>query len=493
MSNDDSTPPGPDFQAGFADLIQQPIPEKPDPVREILAQPKLTPEQREQKRKELLERQREARNKTLLLPSLPTPSANDASSSAPQPLSTATTIVAGDTAPLRENMITQATAFLNAPSVRAAEMSKKIAFLENKGLNRREIDVALQRAGDGAQPAASSTAPPPVPARPVPLPGPVQQYPVMQQFVVYKPPPPVAFSRVLTMAVLASVGVTSMTVGLLAVVKVLVHPFVMAFSSYRGELYHHQADLLLNFTEDLKSLNTPWPDDEFRFPIGGVKPLLADDLAQKSLETRATLSELLASLRSYSPPSPLTDDPDDPLTDSLADSLVDLVPQQTPTTDLRASIASLMGYITQYTYPFPYNFINKDNPGSTIPLSPSGPFGGVDAEAREVQEVKTEIRSLKGMLLNRRNFPMVGAISPSLISSAATSPKIGVPSVPVYYRGSGSKSTSGSGGGWNPPNAGGAKATSPYRATEEPVGDYLTMGARTTREGDDVPESSVLY
>lgn len=92
------------------------------------------------------------------------------------------------------------------------------------------------------------------------------------------------------------------------------------------------------------------------------------------------------------------------------------------------------------------------------------------------------------MLLNRRNFPMVG--TPPAASGAApvwsnattvvppiTSPKFGVPSIPVYYKGSGSRSISGSGTAWNPL----PRPPSPYRDTSSrPVSpaasDYLTAG-----------------
>lgn len=128
---------GDDPAASVPDIPQQQPTEKPDSVREFLAQPPLTPEQREQKRRELLERQRAVRSKTLPIPSEPAAA------------STTATAAAGNDVPLREDMIGQAVGFLNSPSVKSADMTKKLAFLRSKGLNQKEIDTALRRAGDG--------------------------------------------------------------------------------------------------------------------------------------------------------------------------------------------------------------------------------------------------------------------------------------------------------------------------------------------------------
>jgi hypothetical protein len=45
----------------------------------------------------------------------------------------------------REALIKTATTFLSSPDVRKADDNKKIQFLTNKGLTRKEIEVAMER------------------------------------------------------------------------------------------------------------------------------------------------------------------------------------------------------------------------------------------------------------------------------------------------------------------------------------------------------------
>lgn len=83
---------------------------------------------------------------------------------------------------------------------------------------------------------------------------------------------------------------------------------------------------------------------------------------------------------------------------------------------LRVALTSLVSYLTQSTYSYSYSYLNSSNAGSGV--------SGVDAEAKEVQDIKSEIRSLKGLLLNRRNFPSAGNIQPSR----------SMPTVPTYHK-----------------------------------------------------------
>src|SRR3954451_11756316 len=90
-----------------------------DKVREILGQPKMTPEERERKRKVLMERQKEAiqrAEETRLRIS------NDADTNSIQSIQP------------RENLILQAVKFLSSPQVRNADEDKKLKFLLSKGL-----------------------------------------------------------------------------------------------------------------------------------------------------------------------------------------------------------------------------------------------------------------------------------------------------------------------------------------------------------------------
>jgi hypothetical protein len=133
-------------------------PPKQDQVRDLLG-PALTPEQREEKRKALVQRQKDARAgadlSTLLAqqpPSSPESSAVPGATKAPVPVVEAKP---SDDLPLREDLIKPAVSFLSSPNVRSADRAKKLAFLQKKGLNQREIQEAFQRVGETKPDAAA--------------------------------------------------------------------------------------------------------------------------------------------------------------------------------------------------------------------------------------------------------------------------------------------------------------------------------------------------
>ena len=75
----------------------------------------------------------------------------------------------------RSALLENAVRFLQDPQVRASSLAKQVAFLESKGLNREEIDEALQKAGVSsgaagpAVAAAGHSLPPPLPVGPPPV------------------------------------------------------------------------------------------------------------------------------------------------------------------------------------------------------------------------------------------------------------------------------------------------------------------------------------
>jgi peroxin-14 len=82
---------------------------------------------------------------------------------------------------MREDLIVSAVSFLSDPKVQSAALTKKVSFLESKGMTAEEIEEAMSRA-NGKAPTVSAQQgtmvvqqqpgmavqhlPPPVPARP---------------------------------------------------------------------------------------------------------------------------------------------------------------------------------------------------------------------------------------------------------------------------------------------------------------------------------------
>ena len=57
---------------------------------------------------------------------------------------------------VRQDLITTAVAFLSDPAVAASPLSRRLAFLEQKGLTPQEIELAVARV-QGAMPASTTT------------------------------------------------------------------------------------------------------------------------------------------------------------------------------------------------------------------------------------------------------------------------------------------------------------------------------------------------
>jgi hypothetical protein len=136
-------------------------PEKQDQVRDLLGPP-LTPEQREEKRKQLAQRQKEARAgadlSTLLAQQSPASTETTVDPATVKPTEATPTKPITSTAsdmPIREDLLKPAVSFLSSPNVRSADRGKKLAFLQKKGLNQREIQEAFKRVGE-SQPEASA-------------------------------------------------------------------------------------------------------------------------------------------------------------------------------------------------------------------------------------------------------------------------------------------------------------------------------------------------
>lgn len=60
---------------------------------------------------------------------------------------------------VREDLVASAVSFLQDPTVAAAALDKRIAFLQSKNLSQEEINIALARASDASQ-APGAIAPP---------------------------------------------------------------------------------------------------------------------------------------------------------------------------------------------------------------------------------------------------------------------------------------------------------------------------------------------
>ena len=60
---------------------------------------------------------------------------------------------------VREDLVASAVSFLQDPTVAAAALDKRVAFLQSKNLSQEEIDTALARASDSSHTSVAAAPP----------------------------------------------------------------------------------------------------------------------------------------------------------------------------------------------------------------------------------------------------------------------------------------------------------------------------------------------
>ncbi|KAG0343926.1 hypothetical protein BG004_004892 [Podila humilis] len=382
---------------------------------------------------------------------------------------TSTTIAAVSDAPVRENMVQQAMSFLSSPSVQSADEAKKTQFLEKKGLTLKEIELARSRVASGASgspalagPASASApapalvasaaatnystvAPPPVPPRTY---APVQGYPQQQVAPMYYPAQhqqqvapvdPKAFQKKLMVALLLSGGVTVITS---LIVQKLVYPMVRGITGARRSLIGSQTELLAKLKERLSSykdflLGLNVGSNHRRNTTTTTVQKVADsddkkdkkttvedddDDLKKAKKTTTTTTTTITTANAQSTIKQL-----DAFSKILEDRAKEMSFEELKAT--RAMAQDLAEYITKETYALTTSIAYPTSRyyGYNTSAASQGGAGagkGVADPTTPESALKSEIRSLKGLLLNWRNFPTAATATGT---SAPPSPS----SVPV--------------------------------------------------------------
>ncbi|KAI8827258.1 uncharacterized protein EV422DRAFT_513218 [Fimicolochytrium jonesii] len=329
----------------------------------------LTPTQREKIKEELLARQKAAAAALPPAPLPPTPLPQVSSQSQTQ----------SPPAANREDAITQAINFLTSPSVRDASWESKAAFLRGKGMSEGEIGVAVNRAGVAVDSYG----------RPAQIPH--------MSAIQHRGRSWAEVAKNVLLVVLLSGGAA---IGVARIVKHYLLPTYTRFQTTYAEFQHQRQTMITAFLEKFvafaglyttpaaPTLPSPPPASE-----PDSEPTLADLLTKADptttlastirthiTKTTASLSRLQSTLTLLSP-----------RTDPSA--------SPTPLESLRASTRALAQDITTEIHV---------PPGMAGFYAFGGGMGGAgEATARltkAVADTKSEIRGLKGMALNRRNF-----------------------------------------------------------------------------------------
>ncbi|KAG0286242.1 hypothetical protein BGZ96_009608 [Linnemannia gamsii] len=390
----------------------------------------------------------------------------------PAPVAVPAVAPVADT-PVRENMVQQAVSFLSSPSVQSADESKKTSFLEKKGLTLKEIEVARARvAGTATAPAVSAAAPvaspepqqqpqqqttyqaaagapPPVPPRSY---APTQGYAVQQQ-PMYIPQQqqqvvvdPNAFKKKVVLALLISGGVTVLTS---IIVQKLIYPMVRGITGARQSLAISQTEILsklkeklLGYKEYLVGLHLgsnrapvkkiddstkETTDNDGKSTISKkttIEDVDEDGTTKAIIKTTTTTTTTSSSKTSTGSAVPYVSTVKqlDAFSQKLESHANQLNFEQLKAT--RAMAQDLAEYITKETYAlstsiaYPTSRYYGYNTGAA---AASGKVGGMSDPTTPESALKSEIRSLKGLLLNWRNFPVA---KEGGVGSAPSSPSL---------------------------------------------------------------------
>ncbi|KAI8889694.1 hypothetical protein K501DRAFT_329134, partial [Backusella circina FSU 941] len=213
------------------------------------------------------------------------------------------------TTELREDLIKSAVSFLTSPNVQAADKGKKIAFLQKKGLNQAEIDEAFKRTGgDGASTTVATTTttsnPTPstttvatkVPSSPLPPVLPQRNVTYAPQQVLYlpqPPAPPMPFEKVFVMAVVLGMGTVGITAGVIGIFKRLMGPIFQRIIEYKRNRYNQHKHITEKMNKSLGKFNSE-NDDLDAVIDQGEEETVTDALVKHQRELQMKLEKLIS-------------------------------------------------------------------------------------------------------------------------------------------------------------------------------------------------------
>ncbi|KAF2433096.1 hypothetical protein EJ08DRAFT_561675, partial [Tothia fuscella] len=321
----------------------------------------------------------------------------------------------------------QAEKFLQDPSIKGASREKKAAFLESKGVKKEDIDTLLKdAAGEQVQqqvpsqpylpPQVSPTptsstqsTPPSFSPRDVP---PVITYP---EFLVHaNKPAPLVTTNFLVNTAYITAGLYATVYGLS---KYIIAPMEASLTQSRHDILIHTTEQLENFNEKLSSMVSTIPQSK---PHGTISkstdhPDDASDITNDSdptelyhrdfgTQTSPTLSRRPSSSSEIAP-----DTPADIITGHsnririMASHLKDLeasnASEMGKVEEVGKQLTALNSYLNDMSYSSPYYRYSSTN----YSWNGSGSYNG--GKDDEIEKLKTEIRSVKGVLLSTRTFP----------------------------------------------------------------------------------------
>ncbi|EPB87385.1 hypothetical protein HMPREF1544_05811 [Mucor circinelloides 1006PhL] len=327
-------------------------------------------------------------------PPVASPSTQAAATPTPPPAATTpapSTAESTTTAVIREDMIKPAVSFLSSPNVRSADREKKIAFLQKKGLTQAEITEAFKRAGVEGDSTVATTTTTTTTTSNIPATAPQPQHQQQQHLapilpsrnvnysapqVVYYPQPPnppVPAEKVFAMAVILGMGAVGLTAGVVGILRRFIAPIFNRIAEYQRTRYNQRKEIADRLLKSIKSYNTE-NDDLDALIDQGEEKTVADALVKHHSDMSSKIDKLLETSRER-------------ISTAVKDKTY---------SNFRSELTSFRNVINSPT---------SDNTYSAY--SPSHYMRNTSSDSPAVSGLKSDIRSLKAVLLNRRNFPTV--------------------------------------------------------------------------------------
>ncbi|KAG0744821.1 hypothetical protein G6F57_007051 [Rhizopus arrhizus] len=199
---------------------------------------------------------------------------------------------------LREDLLKSAVSFLSSPNVQSADKNKKTAFLEKKGLTQEEIDEAFKRVGDAttldttttATTTTTTTTNLPTTAARIPIVPPRTHIPQ----VIYHPLPPtpsMPAEKVFALAVFFGIGTVGLTAAIVGVLKKFISPVFNRIADYQRDRYNQRKQVVDKLLDSLSKYHSE-NDDLDAVIDQGDQDTLMDALVQHQADLNEKIQRL---------------------------------------------------------------------------------------------------------------------------------------------------------------------------------------------------------
>ncbi|CAO0795850.1 unnamed protein product [Mucor circinelloides] len=289
---------------------------------------------------------------------------------------------------MKEDLIKSAVSFLSSANVKTADREKKVEFLRKKGLNDQEIEEAFKRVETAITPQNQVTAvhAPQLPPR-------ISYTPTQ---VVYYPPAPIprmSSREIVRYMLVLGMGSFAITTALTLVIKKLMSKVLNRIAAYQRDRYQQHTQLLNRMETTLTHYSTTTSDLQ---------------LAQEKLDN--SLNRLLQSTRELKQQG------------------------ERPYKSLRSTMERFTNSLSHNPLVTNSDARSQFNYQSGFASSYADRYQVDTNHNLTVQGIKSEIRSVKGMLLSRRNFPIVNTAAPSApIAPGFVPPAPTIPNQSTYH------------------------------------------------------------